>query len=132
MMSQRVFQRIFCLSMVLLAGIPAGLHAQSTFGSIVGTVEDASDAALPGVAVTVKSLSSYVSRIRRKESTRTDEPAPLRSEKATDSPRPALPIAAERRDAGRTRDPLANLRKRDGGRSTFDYRPELADPNKLI
>lgn len=47
---------------MLLTNLPSNLNAQSTFGSIVGTVQDSSGAAVPGVAVTVKNLSDNTTR----------------------------------------------------------------------
>jgi hypothetical protein len=49
------------LTIALLAP-PVGLWAQSTFGSIVGTVQDTSGAALPGVAIKVRNLSDNTTR----------------------------------------------------------------------
>jgi hypothetical protein len=46
----------------MLVNLPAGLRAQSTFGSIVGTVQDASESAMPGVAVKVKNLNDNTTR----------------------------------------------------------------------
>ena len=44
----------------MLAHLPANLRAQSTFGSIIGTAQDGSGAAMPGVAVNVKNLAIEV------------------------------------------------------------------------
>ena len=46
----------------LLALSPVALLAQSTFGTILGTVSDASGALAPGVAVTVTNLAENISR----------------------------------------------------------------------
>src|SRR5215831_10695453 len=46
----------------VLAHLPASLRAQSTFGSIIGTVQDASGSAMPGVAVKVKNLNDNTTR----------------------------------------------------------------------
>src|SRR5215471_9464667 len=46
----------------MLAHLPATLRAQSTFGSIIGSVQDASGAALPGVAVKVRNLNENTTR----------------------------------------------------------------------
>lgn len=49
---------IFCLSMVL----PATLRAQKSFGTILGTVTDSSEAAIPDVTVTVTNMRTGVTR----------------------------------------------------------------------
>src|SRR5260370_34342079 len=46
----------------MLVNSPADLHAQSTFGSIIGTIQDASGAAMPGVAVKIKNLNDNTTR----------------------------------------------------------------------
>jgi hypothetical protein len=46
----------------MLAYLPANLCAQSTFGSIVGTIQDSSGAAMPGVAVKIKNLNDSTTR----------------------------------------------------------------------
>jgi hypothetical protein len=70
-----------------------------------------------GVSVTVKSLSSYVSRMRKKDAIL----------KVQDTPRGAI-------NALRSvvHDPLANVRESEESRTAFDYRPEAIDPKKLI
>jgi hypothetical protein len=50
------------LCVFLLTIAPASLVAQSTFGSIVGTVQDSTGAALPGAAVTVRNLNDNTTR----------------------------------------------------------------------
>src|SRR5713226_8779743 len=47
---------------LLLAFLPAMLPAQSTFGTILGTVTDPSGALVPGVQVTVTNLDENISR----------------------------------------------------------------------
>ena len=56
----RLAEAIFAISLVTLPA--ANLSAQSTFGSIVGTVQDSSGAALPGVAVKVRNLADNTVR----------------------------------------------------------------------
>ncbi len=46
----------------MLAHLPANLRAQSTVGSIVGTVQDASRAAIPAVAVKIRNLNDNTTR----------------------------------------------------------------------
>src|SRR5262249_33965456 len=53
---------ISVLCMLVLASLPARLMAQSTFGSIAGTVQDASGAAVPGASVVVKNLEDNTKR----------------------------------------------------------------------
>lgn len=81
-----------------------------------------------GITVSVQTLGSYITRMRRKS-----VPA-LRLTPAIDN-KPA----AQTKDAGQVVqpadkpfDPLANIRERQGKRTGFDYRPELADPKQLI
>ncbi len=87
-----------------------------------------------GITVSVQTLGSYITRIRRKSA-----PA-LRLTPAIDNkPR------AQMKDAGRVAhpaesdrekpfDPLANIRREQEKKrnSGFDYRPDLADPKELI
>jgi len=83
-----------------------------------------------GLEMTIYTLGSYVARMRRK---------------APEHPQPvaAVPIpnkkgihAGDRRTAKGEEeispDPLANVRNSQAKRPAFDYRPELADPDKLI
>src|SRR5260370_39077666 len=46
----------------ILVNSPADLHAQSTFGSIIGTIQDTAGAAMPGVAVKIKHLNDNTTR----------------------------------------------------------------------
>lgn len=85
-----------------------------------------------GILVTVKSLSSYVSRIRKIESAHKGEITLGRSTEEANPPTQAVQPTAAPREQERNRDPLANLRERGAGPTSFDYRPESADPNKLI
>ena len=48
--------KMFGLLAVVFAAIPAGLHAQSTFGSIRGSVADQTGAALPAVQIMLHSI----------------------------------------------------------------------------
>jgi hypothetical protein len=83
-----------------------------------------------GIQVTVTTLGSYITRMRR-----TRDCQQIGERPATGSVlelrRP--PLAARdlaKPESGGPRDPLLNLRKREN--PIFDYRPELADPKKLI
>lgn len=83
-----------------------------------------------GLKMSIYTLGSYVARMRRS------------------SPEPAQPLAVVpilstlsvvegdrtkgNGEQERSADPLANVRKSQAKRPGFDYRPELADPDKLI
>jgi hypothetical protein len=85
-----------------------------------------------GINITVPALGSYITRIRRK-SLKLAAPTPTAAiESATLRNYPGE--LAETADPKRNKsfDPLANIRERQGKRSGFDYRPELADPKELI
>lgn len=84
-----------------------------------------------GLKMSVYTLGSYVARMRRSSP---ETAQPLVS---------ALPVLSTlsagkgERSKGngeqeRSDDPLANVRKSQSKRPAFDYRPELADPDKLI
>jgi Carboxypeptidase regulatory-like domain len=60
--SQRIRKSALALIALLLAGSSETVSGQSTFGSIVGTVQDALGAAIPGALITVKNLSDNTSR----------------------------------------------------------------------
>jgi len=83
-----------------------------------------------GIQISVTTLGSYITRMRRKDASR-EIAKPLASGSVSESRRSPLPardvIAPE---PGHPRDPLLNLRKHD--ERVFDYRPEMADPEKLI
>ena len=87
-----------------------------------------------GIVVSVHSLGSYVSRIRRNStagqgtttSALTARGEQLRSIGA--EPTSTVVEANEKK----SHDPLANMRERQKRRTGFDYRPELADPKELI
>jgi hypothetical protein len=86
-----------------------------------------------GLTMTVQTLGSYVTRMRRMPALR-DEPTVSRDhqhrmEAARDHDVAAVATAATSRSSV---DPLANIRERLVKRTGFDYRPELADPKKLI
>src|SRR5947209_2908943 len=86
-----------------------------------------------GVDLTYNQFTSYVGRIRRRESQ--GKPAPPRAGESTAgaqlvgsegcepmTPIPDPPAAAERAD-----DPLANVRARQQKRSTFEYNPDFKE-----
>lgn len=88
-----------------------------------------------GLKMSIYTLGSYVGRMRRRSVAIAAAPAPsgaphpstMASESIGDQSRPSdTSVGHQNRP-----DPLANLRKSEG-RPVFDYRPELADPDKLI
>jgi len=84
-----------------------------------------------GIAITVQTLGSYITRIRKRAL-----PIEVGGERPVDDSakterRDAAPVASGAKTA-KPSDPLANVRDRLGKRSGFDYRPELADPKELI
>ena len=86
-----------------------------------------------GISVSPRSLASYVSRMRRSSAKVDGAPSgqPANREQRVPVEETRKPLA----EGGKQRqspDPLANVRERQGKRSAFDYRPELADPKQLI
>ena len=87
-----------------------------------------------GIAITVQTLGSYITRIRKRAfpSEAGSKPHQQRFEEGTNGERSeAQPVESNAKTA-KPSDPLANVRDRLGKRSGFDYRPELADPKELI
>jgi len=88
-----------------------------------------------GVTVTVPALAVYIGRIRKKDREITRVPAPVRAVGTNDSST-ALGVRTDTKTAGtgtrHAADPLANVRESGANIRSFDYRPELADPTKLI
>ena len=83
-----------------------------------------------GIQISVTTLGSYITRMRRKDASR-EIAKPLASGSVSESRRSPLPARDPRApEPGQPRDPLLNLRKHD--ERVFDYRPEMADPEKLI
>jgi len=84
-----------------------------------------------GLKMSVYTLGSYVARMRRKS---TESPLDSQVPVAPTSVVPVRNVEQRRNrehEEGAS-DPLANLRKSQAKRPAFDYRPELADPDKLI
>ena len=75
-----------------------------------------------GITVTVPALAVYIGRIRKKER-EIDSGSAL-----GDRSGPTITGSGTRPSA----DPLANVRESGAKNRLFDYRPELADPTKLI
>lgn len=88
-----------------------------------------------GISISVQTLGSYITRMRKKSVPVESIVAPRSAgpDELPESERNTRPIA---KPAGsklkKPPNPLANIRDRQGRRSAFDYRPELADPKKLI
>jgi len=91
--------------------------------------------AADGIAVSVRSLSVYVGRLRRGYVANPNLAPPAKTVLAGNViPRPIAKSesASVEQSQKRSRDPLANVRDRQKKRPGFDYRPELADPKQLI
>lgn len=86
-----------------------------------------------GIKITVQTLGSYVTRIRRNVVALETELPGTTSEASNVARTPAMPTTPRTTSlAERSADPLANVREGQRKRSAFDYRPELADPKELI
>ena len=89
---------------------------------------------LDGIEMSYGQFRTYVWRIRKKgvpvsvSATASVSVAAPASNAGSVQPR----IAPSPQSAVRVHDPLANLRESEKKRDWFDYRPELADPKKLI
>jgi hypothetical protein len=88
-----------------------------------------------GITVTVPALAVYIGRIRKKDREIDGAPAPVSvagpkysSTAHGDQTDPKISGSGTRHSA----DPLANVRESGANNHSFDYRPELADPTKLI
>ena len=110
--------------------IKAALDAGHSLGSVCECLE------ADGIKISVPALGSYITRMR-KRSTRGGFRMPSESSatsgeltKREPDSRQAATESAQR--SKNSFDPLANIRDRQGKRSGFDYRPELADPKQLI
>jgi hypothetical protein len=83
-----------------------------------------------GVILNERSLAAYISRMRR-DATLSKA---MEIRRQTIGPRPgrAIEVSQKGKDLQNPHDPLANIRESESERQVFDYRPELADPKKLI
>jgi hypothetical protein len=85
-----------------------------------------------GVILNERSLAAYISRMRRDATL--SRAMEMREQRI--APRPGRAVGAEVSENGtdsqKPHDPLANIRESASQRQVFDYRPELADPKKLI
>ena len=88
-----------------------------------------------GLEMSIYTLGSYIARMRRSS---TAFPASPAADSGPDHTIAGDNIGIQDPKADTSvghqnlTDPLANLRKSEGRRPAFDYRPELADPDKLI
>jgi hypothetical protein len=88
---------------------------------------------LDGIEMSYGQFRTYVWRIRKK-----GVPAVLSAKASVVDPGslagsvPTRVVAPALQSAVGARDPLANIRGSEKNRDSFDYRPELADPKKLI
>lgn len=88
---------------------------------------------LDGIEMSYGQFRTYVWRIRKKGvpaavSAASASVAAPASNAASEPPGPPLQLGP----TVNVRDPLANIREAERKRVVFDYRPELADPDKLI
>lgn len=85
-----------------------------------------------GVVLNARTLAAYISRMRRDATL--SRAMEIRKQRI--APRPGRAAGAEVSEKGtdlpKAHDPLANIRESEAKRQVFDYRPELADPEKLI
>lgn len=91
--------------------------------------------AVDGIAVSVRSLSVYIGRLRKSsigkmELTSANQDA-LGGDVIPSMTRKPAAVPAQANPQG-SRVPVANMRERQKRRLGFDYRPELADPKDLI
>ena len=86
-----------------------------------------------GLQMTVYTLGSYVARMRRKSTqvARVPDSTSTLNQVGATSRSASEPNNASVGDQS-SADPLANVRRSEAKRPGFDYRPELADPEKLI
>ena len=88
-----------------------------------------------GVTVTVPALAVYIGRIRKKDR-EIDRASATVNAAASREASTALGVRTDPTVTGsgtrHSADPLANVRESGANNRLFDYRPELADPTKLI
>ncbi|MBV8810998.1 MAG: hypothetical protein JO033_20200 [Acidobacteriaceae bacterium] len=109
----------------LRSEIEAALDSGHTLKAVCDCLEG------DGIIITVQTLGSYVSRMRRKALS-AGSPSKLLEKSVAMANDDAPAINGTDRNQNKPQDPLANVRERQRKRSGFDYRPELADPNDLI
>jgi hypothetical protein len=102
--------------------IQQALHS----GQTLKTVRDWLEA--EGVSVKYNQLATYVARLRRKQ-THASEVPPREPTAQAEIPTKDTPAAPE--PGPLARDPLANLRSREGRPRTFEYNPEFKEEELL-
>jgi hypothetical protein len=95
--------------------IQQALHS----GQTLKTVRDWLEA--EGVSVRYNQLATYVARLRQKQAQASTVQSEIRTEDNRPAPEPG-PVV---------RDPLANLRSREGRPRTFEYNPEFKEEELL-
>jgi len=89
-----------------------------------------------GLQMNVRSLGMYITRMRRKSAHASAFPPPAQTPTSIDAGNQSPRGSGQATNASiadqSPPDPLSNLRKSEAKRPAFDYRPELADPDKLI
>lgn len=91
--------------------------------------------AADGIVVGVRDLSVYVGRMRKNFTGTMKLMSANQAASGGDvipSPAPNPAAVPSQANPKGPRDPLANIRERLNKRPAFDYRPELADPKRLI
>jgi hypothetical protein len=83
-----------------------------------------------GVVVNARTLAAYISRMKRDATL--SRAIEIRRQTIGSRPGRAIEVSQKGKDFQKPHDPLANLRESESERQMFDYRPELADPKKLI
>lgn len=85
-----------------------------------------------GITISVQTLGSYITRMRRKSVPVTRPLLARGNDSVTRQNDPGRIAGTADPKREKSFDPLANIRERQGKRTGFDYRPELADPKQLI
>jgi len=83
-----------------------------------------------GVILNERSLAAYISRMRRDVTLSKALEIPRQT--IGTHPERAVEVSQKGKDLQKPHDPLANIRESESEHQVFDYRPELADPKKLI
>jgi hypothetical protein len=97
-------------------------------GQTLKTIRDWLEA--EGVSLRYNQLTTYVRRIRRTEATEARKPHPAPDRRAVEPEAKHEPVSLEVVPA-QDRDPLANLRVRQGKSRTFEYNPDFKEEDLL-
>jgi hypothetical protein len=84
------------------------------------------------LVINERTLAAYVARMRKQPANPSEKTVSASNEPADVSERARRKILAPPRGTGQSPDPLENLREWGNKHRAFEYRPELADPKKLI